>query len=169
MIRIYALNGLLGPDGYLIGTFLSPVLGIKNFFLLGNQGTVILGMIYAYAPFMAYPIYLALMKIPIQFVEAAVDLGARHYNVFWHIIFPLSLSGLATGCSMVFVSSFCDGVIPEILGDDKTLVMGRVILHTFFQERNWPKSCALALLSLTALLIPWLCAYICRRPHERIT
>jgi putrescine transport system permease protein len=122
--------------------------------LLDTPLTVCLGIVYCYLPFMILPIYAALEKIDPSYIEAAFDLGSTPWRAFWRITVPLSSGGIVAGCSLVFIPSIGEFVIPEILGGPDTLMIGRALWWEFFNNRDWPLACALAVSMVLLFVVP---------------
>ena len=122
--------------------------------LLNTNFATILGIIYCYLPFMVLPLFAALEKIDYTLVEAAYDLGARPFQAFWRVIWPLSLHGVVAGSMLVLIPAVGEFVIPELLGGSQTLMIGRVLWNEFFTNRDWPVASALAVVMLVFLIIP---------------
>jgi len=154
LVRVYAWIGLLSPHS-LLSDFVA-FLGLipKDTGLIGTHGGVLIGMVYTYLPFMVLPLYTALEKIDISLVEAASDLGARPLKVFFRIILPLSWRGGLTGATLVFIPVVGEFAIPELLGGQKTLMIGQMIWNEFFYNRDWPLASALAMCMLLTLVPP---------------
>ena len=154
LVRVYAWIGLLGTEG-IINTFLlwSGIIR-EPLPLLYNSAAVTVGIVYCYLPFMILPIYAALDKIDPAYLEAAYDLGCRPWRAFWRITIPLSSPGIMAGSILVFVPAVGEFVIPELLGAPETLMIGRVLWAEFFNNRNWPMACALAVAMLAIFILP---------------
>jgi putrescine transport system permease protein len=168
LVRVYAWIGLLGAEG-VINTFLIKWGFINRPLpLLYNSVTVTIGIIYCYLPFMILPLYAVLDKIDPVFLEAAHDLGCRPWNAFWRITVPLSFRGIIAGSILVFVPAVGEFVIPELLGAPDTPMIGRVLWSEFFNNRNWPLACALAVVMLAIFIIPVMCfqRFQLRKPEE---
>lgn len=164
LIRLYALRTLLAPQGFL-SVLIRDYFNIPLVSCLGSNISVIFGMVYIYLPFLFFPLYISLNTIAPVYREAALDLGAKPKSVFWKVTFPLSLPGLKQGALMVFIPAFGDFVIPELLGNDKTLALGRLLWYEFFYTRDWPSACSLAMSMLTLIWIPvW---FFEIRSHDR--
>lgn len=148
LIRVYAWMSLLNTKGILNILLLKLRLIHDPIHFLDNNFAVCLGMIYCYLPFMIIPIYAALDKIDPSYIEASLDLGATNWSTFWHITIPLSLPGVAAGCTLVFVPALGEFVIPELLGGAKTMTIGQAIWGEFFNNRDWPLACAIAVLMM---------------------
>lgn len=154
LVRVYAWVSLLSPQGILNTTLIHLGLIQHPLPLMNNTFSVWIGIVYSYLPFMILPLYASLEKIDPSLVEAAFDLGAKPFKVFWKIIVPLSLPGAISGAILVFIPAVGEFVIPELLGGSRTLMIGRVLWNEFFHNRDWPVACALAILMLILLLIP---------------
>lgn len=154
LLRVYAWIGILSPRGYFNTLLLHIGLISQPLPLLNTSFATALGIIYCYLPFMVLPLFAALEKIDTTLVEAAYDLGARPYQAFWRIIWPLSLQGVIAGSMLVLIPAIGEFMIPELLGGSQTLMIGRVLWNEFFTNRDWPVAAALAVVMLVFLLIP---------------
>ena len=158
LIRIYAWMSLLSRGGLINQLLLS--LGIINHPIefLGNEWAVCMSIVYCYLPFMVFPIYNSIVKIPPQYLEAAYNLGCRPWKAFWRITLPLSKNGIKAGVILVFLPAVGEFVIPELVGGGDTMMIGRVIWFEFFNNRNWPLACAIAvvLVLVFVVIIYWL-------------
>ncbi|MBE6730002.1 MAG: ABC transporter permease [Ruminococcaceae bacterium] len=129
LIRTYSWITILSNTG-IINTLLTK-LGIGPFQLINRPGTVILGMVYDFLPYMILPIYNVMSKIDFSLTEAAEDLGANRMRVITKVIFPLSLPGVVSGITMVFVPSVSTFYISQKLGGNKTMLIGDMIEYLF--------------------------------------
>ncbi len=154
LIRVYAWMGILGNQGLLNNLLLWLGLIDAPLKMLNTNFAVILGIVYAYLPFMILPIYANLVKLDTRLLEAASDLGSRSLNTFWTITLPLSKGGIIAGAMLVFIPAVGEFVIPELLGGPDTLMIGKVLWEEFFNNRDWPVASALAIVMLGLLLIP---------------
>jgi len=154
LIRVYAWMGILGNQGLLNSLLLW--LGVINepLKMLNTNFAVILGITYAYLPFMVLPIYTNLVKLDVRLLEAASDLGCRSLTTFWRITLPLSKAGILAGSMLVFIPAVGEFVIPELLGGPDTLMIGKVLWEEFFNNRDWPVASSLAVVMLVMLLVP---------------
>ena len=135
LLRTLAWQTLLEKTGVInsILTFLNlPTLNIIN-----TPSAIVLGMVYNFLPFMVLPIYNTLIKIDSNVINAAKDLGANNIQTFTRVIFPLSLPGVISGITMVFVPALTTFVISDLLGGAKILLIGNVIEQEFKQANNW--------------------------------
>ncbi len=152
LIRIYAWIAILKPAGLL--NLVLAKLGLPAISILNTEAGVILGLTYAYLPFMVLPLYAVLERQDDSLVEAARDLGASSLQAFWRVTFPLSLPGVAAGALLCFIPMAGEFVIPDLMGGSETLMMGRVIWIEFFANRDWPTASAVAIALLATLTIP---------------
>ncbi len=151
LLRTLAWQTLLEKSGVinmLLGALHLPKLNIIN-----TPYAIILGMVYNFLPFMLLPIYNSLIKIDQNVVNAARDLGANSFHTFWRIIFPLSLPGVISGITMVFVPALTTFVISDLLGGAKILLIGNVIEQKFKQGSNWNVGSGLSLVLMIFILI----------------
>jgi len=154
LLRVYAWIGILSPKGIINNTLMSWGWISEPLPLLYNTGTVVLGIVYCYLPFMILPLYVALEKIDDTLIEAAFDLGARPWKVFLKVILPLSMPGVLTGSMLVLIPAVGEFVIPELLGGTQTLMIGKLLWNEFFNNRDWPVASALAIFMLIFLVVP---------------
>lgn len=154
LIRVYAWMGILGNQGLLNSLLLWLGVISEPLRMLNTNFAVVLGIVYAYLPFMVLPIYTNLVKLDVRLLEAASDLGCRSLTTFWRITLPLSKAGIIAGAMLVFIPAVGEFVIPELLGGPDTLMIGKVLWEEFFNNRDWPVASALAIIMLALLLIP---------------
>lgn len=125
LLRTMAWQTLLEKNG-VINTFLT-LLHLPNVAIINTPAAIILGMVYNFLPFMVLPIYTVLIKLDRRLIEAAQDLGAPTHLVFRRVIVPLSIPGVISGITMVFVPSVSTFVISQMLGSGKNLLIGDLI------------------------------------------
>ena len=135
LLRTMAWQTLLEKNG-VINSILSFV-HIPALEIINTPGAIILGMVYNFLPFMVLPIYNVLIKIDRDVINAARDLGASSSYTFLKIILPLSIPGIISGITMVFVPALTTFVISDLLGGGKILLIGNVIEQSFKQNSNW--------------------------------
>lgn len=152
LIRIYAWIAILKPAGLL--NVLLARLGLPAVDILNTETAVLLGLVYAYLPFMVLPLYAVLDRQDESLIEAAQDLGATPLSAFWRVTFPISLPGAAAGALLCFIPMAGEFVIPDLLGGSDTLMLGKVIWTEFFANRDWPAASAVAIVLLATLTIP---------------
>lgn len=154
LIRVYAWMGILGNQGLLNNLLMWLGVISEPLKMLNTNLAVVLGIAYAYLPFMVLPIYTNLVKLDVRLLEAASDLGCRSLTTFWTITLPLSKAGIIAGSMLVFIPAVGEFVIPELLGGPDTLMIGKVLWEEFFNNRDWPVASSLAIVMLALLLIP---------------
>ena len=151
LLRTIAWMSLLEDNG-LINTLLSAF-GMPKLKLMYNSQAVLLGMVYNYLPFMVFPIYNALSKQDYRLSEAAMDLGAPPALTFFKVTLPLSLPGVVSGITMVFMPSVTTFFIPRVLGGGNTEMFGDLIERTFLSADNWNVGSALSLIMMVLILM----------------
>lgn len=151
LLRTYAWMAILGRDG-LINTLLGYI-GIGPIKMLYTDGAILLGMVYNFLPFMVIPIYTVLIKIDKNLVNAAYDLGANKAQAFRKIILPLSIPGIISGITMVFMPAVSNFVIPSLLGGGKYVLVGNLIEQQFTTIGNWNFGSALSIFMMILILI----------------
>ena len=151
LLRTMAWQTLLENSG-VINTILK-VIGLPTINIINTPGAIIFGMVYNFLPFMVLPIYNSLTKIDINVVNAARDLGANGITTFSKITLPLSLPGVISGITMVFVPALTTFVISSILGGNKILLIGNVIEQEFSQTSNWHLGSGLSMVLMVFIVI----------------
>ena len=135
LLRTYSWMSILENNGLLNQLFravgLLNLLGVDHIQMIGTPGAVVLGMVYNYLPFMILPIYSVIVKLDGSLIEAARDLGANSAEVFLKVIFPLSLPGILSGVTMVFVPSVSTFAISNLLGGGTQMMLGDLIEAQF--------------------------------------
>ena len=121
--------------------------------MINTQGAIIFGMVYNFLPFMVLPIYNVLMKIGDDKIEAARDLGANAFQTFVKVIFPMSMPGVISGITMVFVPALTTFVISNLLGGGMVLLIGNVIEQEFTFTSDWNLGSGLSLVLMVFILI----------------
>ena len=151
LLRILAWQTLLERNG-VINQILG-MLHLPKLYIINTPYAIALGMIYDFLPFMILPIYNSLQKIDPNVVNAAYDLGANRFQTFWKVIFPLTLPGVISGITMVFVPALTTFVISSFLGGSKILLIGNVIEQQFTQVGDWNVGSGLSLVLMVFILI----------------
>ncbi len=151
LLRTLAWQTLLEKNGVINGVLTALHLPKQN--LINTSGAIILGMVYNFLPFMVLPIYNVLMKIDDNVINAARDLGANTVQVLFRILFPLSIPGIVSGITMVFVPALTTFVISNLLGGSKILLIGNVIEQEFTKGSNWNLGSGLSLVLMIFILI----------------
>ncbi len=135
LLRIIAIRLLIADNGIINNVL--EFLHLPSMNIMYTPTAIVLGMVYDYFPFMVLPIYNALIKIDRNLLDAAGDLGADSKTKFLKVIFPLSVPGVVSGITMVFVPSISEFVIADILGGGKILLIGNIIEQEFNRGNNW--------------------------------
>lgn len=152
LLRTYAWMTLLEDNG-IINSFLAS-LGMGKLQLINTQGAVVLGMVYNYIPYMILPLYSVLTKIDGSVIEAAQDLGANRTRVFTKVIFPMSMPGMISGITMVFVPAVSTFIISKMLGGGANLLIGDLIDMQFLGSAYNPNlGSAISLVLMVLILI----------------
>ena len=158
LLRTLAWVGLLQDTG-IINNILEAT-GIGRLQLIRTPGAVILGMVYNYLPYMILPLYAIIVKIDNRLIEAAEDLGCNGLQVFTKVVFPLSMPGILSGITMVFVPAVSTFYISQKLGGTDTVLIGDVIERLFKQGNNANLGAAL---SLVLMILVFVCTGIMNR------
>ncbi len=166
LLRTYAWQSLLGRNGMI--SSLLKLVGLGRVELLFNEGTVLLGMVYNFLPFMVLPIYTVLKKIDTKIIEAAEDLGANKITVFMKIVLPLSVPGIISGITMTFMPAVSTFVIPALLGGGKYTLIGNLIEQQFLLVGNWNFGSALSVILMLIVLISAAILYRYDKQEERV-
>lgn len=151
LLRTYAWLTLLGRNG-LINKALG-LIGLGPFNLMYNMKAVAIGMVYNFLPFMVLPIYTVLLKIDKRLIEAAKDLGCNSFMVFLKVIFPLSLPGIYTGITMVFIPAISTFVIPNLLGGNNFYLIGNLIEKQFTFTGDWGFGSAISIVLIVIMIV----------------
>ena len=154
LLRIYAWKGILANHGIVNHLLLSAGLIEQPLQMMNTPFSLVVGMVYAYLPFMILPLYTNLAKMDLRFLEAAADLGATPLQAFWRITVPLSKSGIIAGSMLVFIPAVGEYVIPELLGGPETLMIGRVLWDEFFTNNDWPMASSVTVVVILLILVP---------------
>jgi putrescine transport system permease protein len=154
LIRVYAWIGILKPEGFLNNVLQAIGLIGEPLQIINTETAVVIGIVYAYLPFMVLPLYASLEKVDPRLIEAAQDLGCSPVQAFWRVTLPLSRAGAIAGSLLVFIPAMGEFVIPDLLGGSGTLMLGRAIWTEFFSNRDWPLASAMAIILLILLIVP---------------
>lgn len=164
LLRTLAWQTLLEKNGVInmiLNFFSLPSLNIIN-----TEAAIILGMVYNFLPFMVLPIYNSLARMDRDVINAAHDLGANWIQTFCRIIFPLSIPGVVSGVTMVFVPALTTFVISAILGGSKILLIGNVIEQEFTQASNWNLGSGLSIVLMIFIIISMIISAILDKDGE---
>ena len=151
LLRTYAWLTLLGNKG-LINKFIG-LFGWGPWNLMYNSKAIMIGMVYNFLPFMVLPIYTVLLKMDKKLIEAAKDLGANDFKVFMKVILPLSLPGIYTGITMVFIPAISTFVVPNLLGGNNFYLIGNLIEKQFTFTGDWGFGSAISMILIVIILL----------------
>lgn len=151
LLRTYAWVAILGKNG-ILNSFLG-LFGIEPITLLYTNFAILLGMVYNFLPFMVLPIYTSLSKMDNDLINAAKDLGANSFQVFTKIIFPLSIPGVVSGITMVFMPAVTTFAISRLLGGGKFMLLGDLIEQQFTVVGDWNFGSAISIFMMIVILI----------------
>lgn len=151
LLRTFAWLTLLEKTG-VVNNVLS-FLGLPPLNIINTPSAIVLGMVYNFLPFMVLPIYNTLAKIDQNVIAAARDLGANGVQTFLRITLPLSVPGVISGITMVFVPALTTFVISTILGGSKILLIGNVIEQEFTQTGNWHLGSGLSIVLMMFIIL----------------
>ena len=174
LLHVYAWFFVLEKDGFLnnilrgMGLIHDPIL------MLNTPFAIMIMMVYYYLPFMVLPIYSSLERFDYRLIEASLDLGATWMQTFRRIILPLTLGGVRSGVFLVFIPSFGEFAIPELMGGDKIMFVGSVVSHFILGEQTGSLGAAFTVVASIFLLIFAIALYwlinrffIARRADEK--
>lgn len=162
LIRTYAWMAILKREGLLNALLLYLEIIAAPLDVMYTPTAVVIGLVYAYLPFMILPIYGSIEKLDNALIEAAFDLGARPVAAFSHVIFPLTRPGILAGVLLVFIPSLGMFAIPDLMGGSRVPMIGNVIQNQFGQARDWPFGAALGM----ALLLLFSLVFLLRARKE---
>lgn len=151
LIRTYSWMTILGDTG-IINTFLNAI-GLGSVQLINTGAAVILGMVYNFLPYMILPIYSVLSKMDNSLIEAAQDLGSNRFQIIKKVIMPLSLPGVLSGITMVFVPCVSTFYITQKLGGGQVVLIGDIIETQFQSANNYNLGASLSLVLMVLILI----------------
>lgn len=151
LLRTYAWLPILGKNG-VINNILSAI-GLNTISILYTDAAVLLGMVYNFLPFMILPIYTVLIKMDNNLIDAAADLGANKAQIFLKVIFPLSMPGVISGITMVFMPAVSTFVISRLLGGGQYMLLGNLIETQFTTMGDWSFGSALAIFMMLIILV----------------
>ena len=151
LMRTYAWINILSSKGIISNVF--QLLGFGEVSFLYTDFAVVLGMVYDFLPFMILPIHASLSKMDKSLIEASNDLGANQITTFWKITFRLSLGGVLTGITMVFLPAVSSFVIPKLLGGGQYALIGNFIEQQFINVGDWHFGSAVSLILAVLVIV----------------
>ena len=154
LLRIYALIGLLNPNGFVNAMLIQLGLIEVPLRMMQTDFSIYMGMLLTYLPLMILPLYAVMIRLDDDLIDAAADLGASRLAIFRTIVLPLTLPGIIAGSLLVFIPAVGEFVIPALLGGPDQVMIGKVLWTEFFRNRDWPVASAIAMLLLAMLALP---------------
>jgi len=151
LVRTYAWVGILQEDGVI--NSLLGLIGIGPITMLHTEFAVVLGMVYNFLPFMILQIYTALTKMDTSLIEAASDLGANRVQSFLRVTLPMSLPGVISGITLVFLPAVSSFFIPKLLGGGQFVLVGNLIESQFLTSGDWNFGSAISLIMAIIIMI----------------
>ncbi len=151
LVRNYAWRILLSEGGP-ISSF-TEAIGLGETDILFTKLAVVIGLVYAYLPFMILPLYASIDRLDRRLVEAGRDLYGSGPQTFRRVVLPLTMPGIIAGSILVFVPSMGAYVTPELLGGGKETLLGSYIVTQFLTARNWPVGASLSFVLMAVMLV----------------
>ena len=153
LVRTYAWIFLLRTEGFFNSVLMHLRILDAPLDLLYTNGAVFIGLVYGYLPFMILPLYVAIERISPSLEEAALDLYASGWSVFWHVVIPLARPGIVAGCILVFIPSVGAFITPHLLGGGQSMMLGTLIQHEFLVVRDWPFGSAISFVLMLLVVV----------------
>lgn len=163
LVRTYAWRGIMDKNGII--NMIVTALGFEPLRMLETSFAVILGMVYNFIPFMILQIYNSLTKMDQSYLEAAADLGANKYTAFFKITLPLSIPGVVSGITLVFLPAVSSFFIPKLLGGGQYILVGNLIENQFLTAGDWGFGGAISLVMSIVIILSM---YATRRIDKKI-
>lgn len=161
LLRVYAWMGMMGRNSWFNGlltdiwNFITPQsYALTSIPMMNSNFAVVLVMVYCYLPFMILPLYANLERLDPVLDEAAMDLGSRPFQVFRDVTLPQSIPGIIAGAMLVFIPAAGELVIPALVGNPSSPMIGRIISDEFAQVRDWPMASTVAVALLILMVGP---------------
>lgn len=151
LLRTYSWVSILERNGFVNSVL--ELIGLQKIDFLYNNGAVLLGMVYNFLPFMILPIYSVLRKRDKSIIEAAQDLGANPRQVFLRLTLPLSVPGVISGITMVFMPACSTFIIADLLGGTQNMLIGNLIEQQFLKANDWHFGSAVSVILMVLILI----------------
>ena len=151
LLTTMAWQTILEKHG-LINMFLQS-LGLPEVHIINTPLAIIIGMVYNFLPYMVLPLYVALNRIDNSIIEAARDLGANYYQTLRRVLLPLSMPGIVSGSTMVFIPALTTFVISALLGGNKVLLVGNIIEQEFTAAYDWQLGSALSMVLMVFIIL----------------
>ena len=154
LLRTLAWQNLLEKNGVI--NMILHFFHLPDLTLINTPGAIILGMVYNFLPFMILPLYTTLEKLDNSYLEAAADLGGNKFTVFTRVTFPLSMPGVISGITMVFMPSMTNYVVSDTLGNFNITILGKLIDQYFTTYDNWHMGSMISIILLVIIFLTML-------------
>ena len=164
LVRTYAWLIILERNGILNAAL--RFLRLPATDILFTDRAVLLGMVYNFLPFMVLPIYTSLVRMDARLIESAQDLGANPRNVFFRIVFPLSIPGIISGITMVFMPAVATFIIPNLLGGRQYFMLGNLVEQQFLSVGNWNFGSVVAVILVLMMFVSMAVLSFVDKPQE---
>ena len=151
LLRTMAWQTILEKTG-ILNTFLNFI-HLPSIYIINKPQAIIIGMVYNFLPYMVLPLYTALSRIDDSVINAARDLGANKFQTFLHVTLPLSIPGIISGITMVFIPALTTFVLSQMLGGNKILLIGNIIEQEFTQAYDWHLGSGLSIILMVFIII----------------
>jgi spermidine/putrescine transport system permease protein len=153
LLRAYALLTLLGPEGFVNGILLSLGLIQQPLFLIYNETSVLIGMVYSYLPLAILPLYSTLVRLDKTVIEASRVLGAGPLKTFFKVTLPISRPGVFAAVLLTFIPAAGEFIVPSFLGGPNEVYVGTLIYNAFLAARNWNWGAAMSIVYISVVLL----------------
>jgi spermidine/putrescine transport system permease protein len=153
LLRAYALLTLLGPEGFVNGVLLSLGLIQQPLFLIYNETSVLIGMVYSYLPLAILPLYSTLVRHDKTVIEASRVLGAGPLKTFFKVTLPISKPGVFAAVLLTFIPAAGEFIVPSFLGGPNEVYVGTLIYNAFLAARNWNWGAAMSIVYISVVLL----------------
>lgn len=153
LIRTYALMFIIRDTGLINSWLINLGLIDEPFQILFTPTAIRLGMLYGYLPFAVLPLYASIEQLDYNYIQAAQDLGANAFRVFWRIILPLTMPGVVAAAIITFIPALGDFITPDLLGGGNTFLIGNVLQQQFLTVRDWPFGSAMSVVLMILVLV----------------
>jgi spermidine/putrescine transport system permease protein len=153
LLRAYALLTLLGPEGFVNGVLLSLGLIQQPLFLIYNETSVLIGMVYSYLPLAILPLYSTLVRLDKTVIEASRVLGAGPLKTFFKVTLPISRPGFFAAVLLTFIPAAGEFIVPSFLGGPNEVYVGTLIYNAFLAARNWNWGAAMSIVYISVVLL----------------
>lgn len=167
LLHIYAWSYVLDRSGLINSILLSAGIIQEPLQLFNSMFAIIIVMLYCYLPFMILPIYSVLERVNKNILEASADLGASIWSTWYKVILPLSISGVISGFSLVFVPTFAEFAIPSLVGGDKYVFVGTVITQYILSGDNFSLGTAFTLIASLSLILFISIIYLIKKKNNK--